>query len=93
MGAKAKLGAKLLKGAVGVASTLGVPGAGLLDKGIGVVSKLKGASAGASAKPGAKPGEKGKKRRRGIMYYMKRIPVEKAKARLTRIKMSAYKGL
>jgi len=34
-----------------------------------------------------------KKRKRNVMYYLKRIPIEKAKARLTKIKMSAYKGL
>lgn len=76
---------KLVGGALKVASNF-VPGGGLIKGAVGLAGKLAGGMGGRGAS--------GKKtRRRSAMYYLKKIPVEKAKAKLIKIKMSAYKGL
>lgn len=82
--AKGGVAGKIAKGALSVASNF-VPGGGILKAGLSVASKF----------PGIKPidGRYPKPRRKSALYYLKRIPIEKAKARLTKIKMSAYKGL
>lgn len=83
MGAKAKLGKKLLGVAGNVAKTVlkSTPVGGVASTLIGVAGSLKGSKTGV------------RRRKRGVTYYLRKIPVEKAKARLQKIKMSAYKGL
>lgn len=75
----------LAKGAAGIAASF-IPGGGLLKAGLGLAAKGFGAKA-------AYQRNTKKSRRKSAIYYLKKIPVEKAKARLTKIKMSAYKGL
>lgn len=80
---------KLRKAVKGIGKVAGlaanfVPGGAAVKGALGLAGKFAGGVKGGSGK---------KHRRKGAMYYLKRIPVEKAKARLTKIKMSAYKGL
>jgi hypothetical protein len=85
MGSKKKLGAKLLGGAAKF-----VAGAAKSTPIGAVASSIFG---GAKAVMGGSKGGTVRRRKRGITYYLRKIPVEKAKARLQKIKMSAYKGL
>lgn len=81
---KGSVAKKVAGKALGLAANF-VPGGGIAKSIVGgIASKI---GAGGAKASGAR------RRRKGVTYYLKRIPVEKAKARLTRIKMSAYKGL
>lgn len=81
---KLKLAGKLAKG-IGKTALGFVPGGNVVKGALGLASKFGGSK-------GAGAGMR-KRRRKGAMYYLKRIPIEKAKAKLIKIKMSAYKGL
>lgn len=83
MGAKAKLGKKLIGGVAKIAKTAikSTPIGGIASAVMGIATSREGQL------------KYQKRRRRGVTYYLRKIPVEKAKARLQKIKMSAYKGL